>query len=311
MGNGAAAAALDARPTQAKRQKLGKPRPKGGIPIFWWLTKNIVWELFILACIIANAAILGYDAHFGQTNAYHGQIEQWNLYFLYIFTVELVFEFFAEGPRAYFRYGWNIFDCIVVGVSYAAVNPAISALRTLRVVRVFRLISAVPQMRRVVEALFGALPGILATFAILSIVFYIGAVMGTTLFHNEEGFRNLGESALTLFALTQFDGWGDTITRLDEHYPFAWAFIVAFTIIAAFAVLNLFVGVIVEAVQQAPQEEIKEELEDVQEDVEDIAEAQEDAAVVQTRILQEISSLRAELAALHHAVRGAGAPPAQ
>jgi voltage-gated sodium channel len=291
---------------QAPVKRKAKAKQRGGIPIFRWLTQNLVWELFILACIIANAAILGYDAHFGETNPYHAQIEQWNMYFLYIFTAELVLEFFAQGPSKYFRSGWNIFDIIVVGLSYVAVNPAISALRTLRVVRVFRLISAVPQMRRVVEALFSALPGIMATFAILAIVFYIGAVMATTLFHNEPGFRDLGESALKLFALTQFDGWGDTINQLQPNYPWAWVFIMGFTIIAAFAVLNLFVGVIVEAVQHAPREAIQEDLEDVQEDVEEIATAQEDAAVVQRRILDEVRALRAEVATL----RGGGAPPA-
>ena len=205
MANGAATVAGAQAPAQpAKRVKR---KQQGGVPLFRWLTQNIVWELFIVACIIANAAILGYDAHYGEDNRYHALIEQWNMYFLWIFTAELGFEFLAQGPRRYFSRGWNIFDMIVVGLSYVAVNPAISALRTLRVVRVFRLISAVPQMRRVVEALFGAMPGILATLAILVIVFYIGAVMGTTLFHNEPGFRDLGESALSLFALSQFDGW--------------------------------------------------------------------------------------------------------
>jgi voltage-gated sodium channel len=79
-----------------------------------------------------------------------------------------------------------------------------------------------------------------------------------------------------------------------------------FTIIAAFAVLNLFVGVIVEAVQHAPREAIQEDIEDVQEDVEEIATAQEDAAAVQQRILDEVRALRAEVATL----RGSGAPPA-
>lgn len=283
-----------------------KPRRKrGGIGLLAWFTESWVWQGFILLCIIANAAILGYDAHYGEQSPYHAQIEQWNMYFLYIFTAELVLEFLAQGPKRYFKNGWNIFDVIVVGISYIAMSPAISALRTLRVVRIFRLVSAVPQMRRVVEALFGALPGILAAFAILAIVFYIGAVMATTLFHNEPGFRDLGESVLKLFALTQFDGWGDTINQLQPNYPWAWAFILGFTIISAFAVLNLFVGVIVEAVQAAPHEELKEELDELEGDVEAVAEAQEDAAVVQQRILEEIRALRAEVAAL----RGA-APPA-
>ena len=302
MSNTATAAVGVQAPAQKARPRRAN---RGGIPLFRWLTKNIVWELFILACIIANAAILGYDAHYGETNPYHAQIEQWNMYFLYVFTAELVLEFLAEGPRRYFSRGWNWFDLIVVGMSYIAVNPAISALRTLRVVRVFRLISAVPQMRRVVEALFGAMPGILATLAILAIVFYIGAVMGTTLFHQEQGFRDLGESALTLFALSQFDGWGETIARLQPNYPYAWFFVLSFTVVAAFAVLNLFIGVIVEAVQQAPREAIKEELDELEGEVEGIADAQEDAAGVQRELLREIRSLRAEVAAL----RG-GAPPA-
>jgi voltage-gated sodium channel len=289
----------------ARAAKLQRAR-RGGIPMFRWLTKNIAWELFILACIIANAAILGYDAHYGETNPYHAQIEQWNMYFLYVFTAELVLEFLAEGPRRYFSRGWNLFDMAVVGLSYIAVNPAISALRTLRVVRVFRLISAVPQMRRVVEALFGAMPGILATLAILAIVFYIGAVMGTTLFHQEQGFRDLGESALTLFALSQFDGWGETIGRLQPEYPYAWFFVLSFTVIAAFAVLNLFIGVIVEAVQQAPQEAIKDELDELESDVEGIAVAQEDAAAIQRRLLEEIRALRAEVGALRQQPPAAG-----
>jgi voltage-gated sodium channel len=304
MANGATAAAGAPAPAQG-----GKPKAKrrqGGIPLFRWLTRNWVWDGFILLCIVANAAILGYDAHFGESNPYHSLIERWNLCFLWIFTGELLLEFLAQGPARYFRNGWNIFDVVVVGLSYIAVNPAISALRTLRVVRVFRLVSAVPQMRRVVEALFSAMPGILATLAILAVVFYIGAVMGTTLFHDEVGFRDLGESALSLFALSQFDGWGETIARLQPKYHYAWFFVLSFTVIAAFAVLNLFIGVIVEAVQQAPQEEIREELEDVQEDVVEIQEAQEDAAAVQQRILDEVRAMRAELAAL----RGADPPPA-
>jgi voltage-gated sodium channel len=277
------------------------PRParNDGIRLFRWLTRNPLWDGFILLCIVGNAAILGYDAHYGEANAYHGLIERWNLYFLYIFSAELVFEFFAQGPTRYFRSGWNIFDVIVVGVAYVAVNPAISALRTLRVVRVFRLISAVPQMRRVVEALFSAMPGILATFAILIVVFYIGAVMATTLFHDEDGFHNLGESALSLFALTQFDGWGDTIARLQPRYPYAWAFIMGFTIVGAFAVLNLFIGVIVEAVQAAPKEIELETAEGVQE----VQAAQEDAATTQRHILEELRALRAEVNVLK------GGPP--
>jgi voltage-gated sodium channel len=301
MANAAVAAGADAPAAKSAKRK----KRRGGIGFLRWMTESPVWGVFIFLCIVANAAILGYDAHYGPGNPYSADIERWNQYFLWIFTAELALEFLAQGPRRYLRNGWNIFDVAVVGVSYAAFSPAISALRTLRVIRVFRLVSAVPQMRRVVEALFSAMPGIIASFAILSVVFYIAAVMGTTLFHDDPGFSDLGRSLLSLFALSQFDGWGETISRLQGQNPYAWIYVIGFTIVAAFAVLNLFIGVIVEAVQAAPQEEIKEEIEEVQGEVEDIAVAQEDAAVVQQRILDELRALRAEVASL----RGGGAAP--
>jgi len=305
MGNGAAAARGDLR-TQSAEQR-------GGLRFVAVVTDSWLFKNFILLCIIANAIALGVDAHFGESNPWHAYIEQADNVFLAIFTGELALEFLAAGPRRYFRSGWNWFDVIVVGVCYLATSPAISALRTLRVVRVFRLISAVPQMRRVVEALFGAMPGILATLAVLGVVFYIGAVMATMLFEGADGFRDLGESALSLFALTQFDGFGDTIARLQPDYPFAWAFIMVFVVIAAFAVLNLFIGVIVDAVQETRNAEVAEDVAEIErdvsgigEDIEDIAEAQEDAAMVRRRILDEISALRTEIAAL----RAERAPPA-
>jgi len=285
----------------------------GGLRFIEFITDSWPFKNFILLCIIANAIALGIDAHFGDNNPWHAYIEEADTIFLAIFTGELILEFLAVGPRRYFRNGWNIFDMIVVGMSYLSAMPFISALRTLRILRVLRLVSAVPQMRRVVEALLGAMPGIFATMAVLSIVFYIGSVMATTLFRGEPGFGDLGQSALTLFQLTQFDGWGDTVRSVTANgHPWAWAFFLGFNLIAAFAVLNLFIGVIVDAVTETRNAEIKEDMAeidqnvaDIEEGVGDIAVAQEDAAVIQKRILDELTSLRGEITALR-----AVAPPA-
>jgi voltage-gated sodium channel len=306
--------------TSKKAAKAAKPKPakRGGIRLFEWLTDNFVFKNFILLCIILNSIALGYDAHYGPNNPYHAYIDELDNIFLYIFTAELFLEFLAAGPARYVRNGWNLFDCFIVGISYMSAIPGITALRTFRVLRVLRLVSNVPQMRRVVEALIGALPGILATVMVLAVVFYIGSVMATTMFRAEDGFHNLGESALTLFQLSQFDGWGDTVIRLDAKYPFAWAFLMGFTVIAAFAVLNLFIGVIVDAVQAtrdekivAGVEEIRDDVEemrvmkkDIREDVGEIVEAQEDAATIQKQMLAELRALRSELAAVK------GGPPA-
>jgi voltage-gated sodium channel len=283
---------------QAGRRLRAAP---GGVRFLAYLTETRLFQGFVLVCIIANALALGVDAQFGERNPWHGLIEQADFVFLMIFTGELALEFMAQGPRRYFASGWNWFDVIVVGLAFLATNPAISALRTLRVVRVFRLISAVPQMRRVVEALLMAMPGIIATLAVLALVFYIGAVMATTLFAGETGFKDLGDSAITLFKVSQFDGWGDTIAQLQPRYPYAWASILAFTVIGSFAVLNLFIGVIVDAVQNArstADETMKGEVHQVQEDVHAMQSSQDGAALTQKRILDELVALRAEIAAL-------------
>lgn len=305
--------------TTAEAARVAPParRARGGRRrnLLQWVTESGLFKFFILACIIVNSLMLGYDAHFGPSNPYSDLIEQWNTIFLYIFTVELLLEFIAQGPQRYVRQGWNWFDVIIVGVSWASAAPGITALRAFRVIRVFRLVSNVPQMQRVVEALVRAMPGIFATISVLAIVFYIGAIMATTLFGQEfpARFGDLTKSSLVLFQLTLFDDWGNIVAEVGEVYPWAWAFFLAFTILSAFAVLNLFIGVIVDAVQEARSAELTQEVKgierdvsEIEEDVEDIAEAQEDAALLQKRILDEMREVRAELAAL----RGGGqAPP--
>jgi voltage-gated sodium channel len=296
-------------------EQLQPPVKQNGIRIFQILTDNDPFRLFILGCIIANSVLLGYDANFGDSNPLHPLISRADDVFLYIFTAELALEFLAQGTHGWPRNGWNWFDFVIVSVSYLSSVPGVTALRTLRVLRVFRLVSNVPQMRRVVEALLGALPGIFATIAVLSVVFYIGAIMSTTLFGKAfpDRFGDLGRSTLVLFQLTLFDDWGAIVREVGEKFAWAPAFFIVFTVLAAFAVLNLFIGVIVDAVQETRLEasmEMKEDVKDIErdvseieEDIEDIEKLQEDAAVTRKRILEEVVALRAEIAALRGASR--------
>lgn len=313
MGNGVAAAAVQATASKAKgaTQAASGSENDGGLKLFQWLTESNLFKTFILGCIVVNSVMLGYDANLPDANPTHILIEHWNDYFLWIFTAELVLEFFAQGPRRYVRDGWNLFDVIIVATGYMSVIPGITALRALRVLRVFRLVSNVPQMKRVVEALIGAMPGIFATIMVLAVVFYIGAVMATTLFHTEPQFADLGHSTLTLAQLSLFDSWGDTINSMNARYPYAWAFLVPFTVIAAFAVLNLFIGVIVDAVQRTPlssASEIKKEVQAIEKDVgaieRDVELIERDVSgqvATQQQVLEELRALRAELAALRAA----------
>jgi voltage-gated sodium channel len=137
-------------------------------------------------------------------------------------------------------------------------------LRGLRVIRAMRLLSVVPQMRAVVQALLDALPGMFAVIIMISIVFYVFAVMATIMYGGsfDVWFGTLGRSLYSLFQIMTLESWSMGIVRpVMEIYPGAWAFFVPFIVITAFSVLNLFIGLLVNTMQTAVEDDPKDEIE--------------------------------------------------
>jgi voltage-gated sodium channel len=129
----------------------------------------------------------------------------------------------------------------------------LSVLRSLRILRVLRLISVVPSLRKVVHALLRAIPGMGSVVALLSLVFYVAAVMATKLFGASfpDWFGSIGASFYTLFQVMTLESWSMGIVRpVMEVYPYAWLFFVLFILLTTFAVLNLFIAIIVDAMSQ-------------------------------------------------------------
>jgi voltage-gated sodium channel len=211
----------------------------------------------LMGVILFNAVILGLETSPGLMARMGEVIHALDRLCLAVFVTELALKLYALGGR-FFRSGWNLFDLLVVGVSLAPAAQGLSVLRALRVLRVLRVISVAPSLRRVVEGLIRALPGMASVVLLLGIVFYVGAVMATKLFgaSHPEQFGHLGVSALTLFQLMTFDGWmGEILTPAMATHPWAWAFFLPFMVITGFAVLNLLVGLVVNAMQEAAEAE--------------------------------------------------------
>ena len=205
-------------------------------------------QLIILLIIVLNAAVLGLQTSHGIV-ARHGTLLHWlDMLALGIFIVELAAKFIALGRR-FFRDGWNVFDFLVVAVALLPNAGAFSVVRSLRVLRVLRLINRMPQLRRIADAILQAVPGIGAIAGLMGILFYVGAVMATTLFGERfpEWFGSLGDSLYTLFQVMTLESWSMGIVRpVMEVYPHAWLFFVPFILVSAFVMLNLFVAVIVD-----------------------------------------------------------------
>jgi voltage-gated sodium channel len=206
----------------------------------------------IIALIILNAAILGMEA----TPLAKSSFAPWMVVIdhvcLGIFVIELMLK--AAAYRwAMLRSGWNVFDLLVVGIALVPASGPASVLRGLRVLRVFRLLTAVPSMRKVVAAFLHAIPGLSSVMALMSVFFYVAGVMATGFFgaSHPEWFGHLGQSLYTLFQVMTLESWSMGIVRpVMETHPWAWAFFLPFIIMATFTILNLFIGIIVSTMQE-------------------------------------------------------------
>lgn len=211
----------------------------------------------VTAVIILNAILLGMETSDTIMAEAGGLIVALDRVCLAIFVIEIAAKLFVHRA-AFFRDGWNIFDFAVVAVALVPSGQGLSVLRALRVIRVLRVITAIPSLRRVVEGFISALPGMGSVFLLMALIFYVGAVMATKLFGNSfpQWFGDLGNSAYSLFQIMTLESWSMGIVRpVMEVYPYAWAFFVPFIMVTTFAVVNLIVGLVVNSMQTAHEEE--------------------------------------------------------
>ena len=229
--------------------------------------KNIVehryFENVILVLIVINAIVLGMEtSQYAMENAGQVLLALDNT-ILGIFVVELILRLVADF-RGFWRNPWRIFDLFVVSVALIPSGGAFSILRAFRILRVLRLISTIKAMRRVVTGLLSALPGMGSIVFLLALIFYVFAVITTKLFGSEfpEWFGTIGASSYTLFQIMTLESWSMGIVRpVMEQFPYAWMLFVPFIIMTAFTVLNLFIGVIVDAMQSEHEAEARAERE--------------------------------------------------
>jgi voltage-gated sodium channel len=226
---------------------------------------------FITALILINAVTLGLETDADVMNSIGPWLMLIDKIILIVFTVELLLKFYAYR-LAFFKSGWNIFDFIIVSIAWLPTTGALSVLRALRILRVLRLLSVVPQMRRVIAALGHSIPGMVSIIGVLLIIFYVSAVLTTKLFGDhpdpdmQAWFGSVGASAYTLFQIMTLESWSMGIVRpVMEHYPLAWIFFVPFIIVTSFAVLNLFIGIIVDAMQVVQSETRQEDKAEIKE----------------------------------------------
>ena len=244
----------------------------------------------ILYLILINAVLLGLETSPGVMNRFGTLIRLMDQAILAIFVIEILLRV-SVHRLAFFRDPWSLFDFLVIGIALLPATGQLSVLRTLRVLRVLRVLTVVPSMRRVVAALLGAIPGLASIALVLGIIYYVFAVIATNLFATSfpEWFGNLGKSLYTLFQVMTLESWSMGIARpvMDQH-PLAWMFFITFILIATFTMLNLFIAIIVNAMQNYSESEHRD----------DLAALDQTRVHIENELHQEVRALREELALL-------------
>ncbi len=257
------------------------------------LERSAVFQAAVIFIIVLSALAIGaktYDLPPGAIQV----LGMLDVAITIFFLVELLLRFAVyENKRAFFKDGWNVFDTIVVVGSLIPLENAEAVLigRLLRVFRVLRLVSVLPQLRLLINALLKAIPKMSYIALLMFIIFYIYAAIGSLFFSkiNEQLWGDVSIAMLTLFRVATFEDWTDVMYETMEIFPISWVYFVSFIFIAAFVFLNMMVGSILEVMTA---EQNSEEI--------------EQAHLERDKLAQQLEGIQAQLSRLENQLKDKG-----
>jgi voltage-gated sodium channel len=220
------------------------------------LIANPAFDTVILGVIVINAVVLGLETFAGLSGRYHGLFSALNNIILGIYVVELLIRLtaFRWNARAFGEDKWNIFDFIVVVASFVPwLRENAMLLRLVRVARIVRVIRFLPDLRVIVGAIGRSVPGVASLAAATLLLIYIYGMIGWVLFaeHDPEHYGNIGHAMLTMFLMLTVENLVDNIAMGQEISHWTVVFFISYTVIAAFLIFNLFIGIVLNSMEEA------------------------------------------------------------
>jgi voltage-gated sodium channel len=242
-------------------------------------TESKQFQMFFMAVILLSGVVVGLDSYSLISAKYGIILHAMDSIILWLFVVEIILKMCALGSRfpEFFKDGWNSFDFIIVSACFLPFEGQfIIVLRLLRVLRIVRLVGTVPELKLIVNTLLKSLPSMGYIAALLSILFYIYACLGTFLFRENDPvhFESLHLTLLSLFRVATLEDWTDImytaiygcqsygysgmeeLCKTSEAFPIlGWLYFVSFVLLATFVFLNLIIGVIINNMEDLKEEE--------------------------------------------------------
>ena len=204
---------------------------------------------FILFVIVYNAIALGLLTYPAIANRFGQFLQDSCFACVIIFTIEISIKLIVYGT-SFFKDGWNNFDFILVAMSWIPTGGVFSSFRAFRILRTLRLVTRMQKLRVIVQAIIESIPNVGWASLLLLLIFYIFAIMGTTLFGEQfsEYFGTIGKSMFTLFQIMTLEAWVDIARTIMKSMPNSWMYFLSFILASSFIVMNVIVGVIVNAI---------------------------------------------------------------
>ncbi|MEJ7788246.1 MAG: ion transporter [Thermoleophilaceae bacterium] len=274
------------------------------------IAESDIFNYAIFGVILANAVVLGLETYDSILRDVGGLLGTLNDLFLGIFVVELAIRLvgFGSRPQDFFKSGWNVFDFVVVAASFApGLRENATLLRLVRLARIVRIVRLLPDLRVLVTAMARSLPGVASLGVLVVLLLYVYGIVGWVIFddHAPEQYGTVGEAMLTLFVMLSLENLPDNIELGLELSTWTVLYFVSYTVLAAFLIFNLMIGVVVTSLEEA--HEIESRRED-QLRREAAAATDDPADDRRVELVQQLQDLRRALEAVEHDIKAMDEP---
>jgi voltage-gated sodium channel len=261
------------------------------------------FDPLMLSIIAVNAVTLGLETYDSIDAAIGDWLHLANGVILGLFVVELLLRMaaFADHPRDFFRSGWNVFDFVVIGASFVpGVRENATLLRLVRLLRIVRAVRLLPDLRVLTVAVGRSIPGVASLAAITLLLVYVYGMLGWLIFHEHDpaNFEDIGQSMVTMFVLLTLENLPVYIARGQELSNWTLLFYVSYVLVASFLIFNLFIGIVINSMEEARAIELHRAERELLND--DTADDEHAHAVV---LEERLRALRAAVDELEHEVR--------
>jgi voltage-gated sodium channel len=210
----------------------------------------------IVVAILANAAVLGAETYSGLVARHGALLDLLDSFFLGVFVVELVLRIASYGrrPQDFFRSGWNVFDFVVIGAAFLpGLSRDATLLRLARLARVVRVVRILPDLRVLLLAMVRSLPPLGSMAVLTALLLYVYGIVGWVLFGeaDPERWGDVGTAMLNLFVMLSLENLPTNLEAGMAIHPWSWIYFVSYALIAAFVVINVLIGIVINSLEEA------------------------------------------------------------